>query len=107
MDTIGEGDEPGRSESSLILSQDTTIGVLALVNGEPLEQPGEIPRLTVGRLKFTWVDIFTMVIMGVIGLGVYQAKPAPSRSFPVTFQDGEVVYPQFAYPLRKEIVPIW
>lgn len=33
--------------------------------------------------------------------------PAPSRSFPVYFQNGEVVYPQFAYPLRKEIVPIW
>lgn len=23
------------------------------------------------------------------------------------FQDGSVVYPQFAYPLRKEIIPIW
>jgi diacylglycerol diphosphate phosphatase/phosphatidate phosphatase len=33
--------------------------------------------------------------------------PAPSRSFPVYFQDGQVVYPQFAYPLRKEVVPIW
>jgi len=29
------------------------------------------------------------------------AKPAPTRSFAVTFADGEVVYPQFAYPLRK------
>ena len=25
----------------------------------------------------------------------------------VTFGDGEIVYPQFAYPLRNEIVPIW
>lgn len=25
----------------------------------------------------------------------------------MTFSDGEVVYPEFAYPLRKEIVPIW
>jgi membrane-associated phospholipid phosphatase len=25
----------------------------------------------------------------------------------VQFYDGEVVYPQFAYPLRNEIVPIW
>ena len=33
-----------------------------------------------------------------------QAHPAPSRSFPVYFQDGEVVYPEFAYPLRHEIV---
>lgn len=38
---------------------------------------------------------------------VYFAPPAPSRSFAITFSDGEVVYPQFAYPLRKEIVPIW
>ena len=58
-------------------------------------------------LKATWLDILTMVIMGAIGLGVYQAHPAPTRSFPVYFSDGEVVYPQFAYPLRKEIVPIW
>jgi phosphoglycerol transferase MdoB-like AlkP superfamily enzyme len=36
-----------------------------------------------------------------------RAAPAPSRSFPLFFQDGKVVYPQFAYPLRKEIVPIW
>jgi diacylglycerol diphosphate phosphatase/phosphatidate phosphatase len=38
---------------------------------------------------------------------VYEAHPAPSRSFPVYFQDGEIVYPQFAYPMRNEIVPIW
>ena len=25
----------------------------------------------------------------------------------VNFIDGEVVYPEFAYPLRNEIVPIW
>ncbi|EKD18783.1 PAP2 superfamily protein [Drepanopeziza brunnea f. sp. 'multigermtubi' MB_m1] len=65
-------------------------------------------RPTFGQwLKVTWLDIFTMAAMGMIGLGVYTAHPAPSRSFPVVFQDGEIVYPQFAYPLRKEIVPIW
>ncbi|THU99347.1 acid phosphatase/Vanadium-dependent haloperoxidase [Dendrothele bispora CBS 962.96] len=48
-----------------------------------------------------------MALMGALGLGIYEAPPAPSRSFPVYFQDGEVVYPQFAYPLRKEIVPIF
>jgi len=53
------------------------------------------------------LDILTMAIMGAIGLGVYFADPAPSRSFPVLFKDGEIVYPEFAYPLRKEIVPIW
>ncbi|CAD6444516.1 2f5a4c19-cbae-4962-b20a-14172f85d918 [Sclerotinia trifoliorum] len=58
-------------------------------------------------LKVTWLDILTMAAMGAVGLGVYEAHPAPSRSFPVYFQDGEIVYPQFAYPLRNEIVPIW
>ncbi|KAI0418346.1 phosphatidic acid phosphatase type 2/haloperoxidase [Xylaria grammica] len=59
-------------------------------------------------LKVTWLDIFTFVIMGVIGLGIYEAPPAPTRSFAVTFpSDGETVYPEFAYPLRKEIIPIW
>ena len=32
--------------------------------------------------------------------------PAANRIFPITFADGEVVYPEFAYPLRKEIIPI-
>ncbi|KAF2757028.1 putative lipid phosphate phosphatase 1 [Pseudovirgaria hyperparasitica] len=65
-------------------------------------------RPTFGQwFKLTWADILTMVIMGVIGLGVYEAPPAPSRSFPIYFADGEIVYPQFAYPLRNEIIPIW
>ncbi|KAG8897996.1 hypothetical protein FRB99_007730, partial [Tulasnella sp. 403] len=52
-------------------------------------------------------DLITMLFMGMIGLGVYFAKPAPTRNFPITFSNGEIVYPQYAYPLRKEIVPIW
>ncbi|KAF5376542.1 hypothetical protein D9757_008263 [Collybiopsis confluens] len=58
-------------------------------------------------LRLHGVDLITMALMGALGLGIYEAPPAPSRSFPVYFQNGEVVYPQFAYPLRKEIVPIW
>ncbi|KAI1323725.1 acid phosphatase/Vanadium-dependent haloperoxidase [Xylariaceae sp. FL0255] len=58
-------------------------------------------------LKVTWKDIVTFIIMGALGLGIYEAHPAPTRSFAVTFSDGEIVYPEFAYPLRKEIVPIW
>lgn len=38
---------------------------------------------------------------------IYEAPPAPTRSFAVTFANGEVVNPEFAYPLRKEIIPIW
>ncbi|QRV85870.1 hypothetical protein RhiJN_13888 [Ceratobasidium sp. AG-Ba] len=58
-------------------------------------------------IRLYGVDLITMAAMGAIGLGVYMARPAPSRSFPVYFDSGEIVYPQFAYPLRKEIVPIW
>ncbi|KAF8758393.1 Acid phosphatase Vanadium-dependent haloperoxidase [Rhizoctonia solani] len=58
-------------------------------------------------LRLYGVDLITMAAMGAIGLGVYWAKPAPSRSFPVYHDSGEIVYPQFAYPLRKEIIPIW
>jgi diacylglycerol diphosphate phosphatase/phosphatidate phosphatase len=37
------------------------------------------------------------------------APPAPSRSFPITYNNNlnEIVYPQFGYPLRHEIIPIW
>jgi diacylglycerol diphosphate phosphatase/phosphatidate phosphatase len=42
-------------------------------------------RPTFGQwFKATWLDIITMIIMGAIGLGVYEADPAPSRSFPGT-----------------------
>jgi len=57
--------------------------------------------------RTVWLDLLTMAVLGAIGLGVYFAPPAPTRSFPVYFQDGEIVYPQFAYPLRKNIIPIW
>ncbi|KAF3937537.1 hypothetical protein ABW19_dt0200572 [Dactylella cylindrospora] len=60
-----------------------------------------------GWVRTIWLDILTMALMGVVGLGVYMAPPAPTRNFPVYFQDGEIVYPQFAYPLRKNIIPIW
>ncbi|KAF9050763.1 acid phosphatase/Vanadium-dependent haloperoxidase [Hymenopellis radicata] len=58
-------------------------------------------------LRLHGVDLITMAFMGALGLGIYKAPPAPSRSFPVYFEDGEVVYPQFAYPLRHEIIPIY
>lgn len=45
--------------------------------------------------------------MGAIGLGVYFVPPAPSRSFPIYNLDGNIAYPEHAYPLRKEIFPIW
>ncbi|RDL33896.1 Uncharacterized protein BP5553_08264 [Venustampulla echinocandica] len=65
-------------------------------------------RPTFGHwIRGTWLDVVSMAVMGAIGLGVYMAHPAPTRSFAVTFQDGEVVYPDFAYPMRKNIIPIY
>ncbi|KAJ7694107.1 phosphatidic acid phosphatase type 2/haloperoxidase [Mycena rosella] len=78
--------------------------------------PHDAKRTTLGAASLfcfgTWIrlhgiDLITMALMGALGLGIYKAPPAPSRSFPIYFQDGEVVYPQFAYPIRKEIVPIF
>ncbi|KAH8926813.1 PAP2-domain-containing protein [Atractiella rhizophila] len=54
-----------------------------------------------------WLDIITLALLGAVGLGVYFADPAPSRSFAIEFRDGEIVDPEFAFPLRHEIVPIW
>lgn len=43
-------------------------------------------RPTFGQwIKATALDIITMACMGAIGLGVYMANPAPSRSFPGKF----------------------
>ncbi|EJD40524.1 acid phosphatase/Vanadium-dependent haloperoxidase [Auricularia subglabra TFB-10046 SS5] len=66
------------------------------------------PRFSAGGwLRRNWTELLTMALMGALGLGIYEAPPAPSRSFPVNSLDGNIVYPEFAYPLRKEIVPIW
>ncbi|KAI7198239.1 hypothetical protein KC316_g3854 [Hortaea werneckii] len=58
-------------------------------------------------LKAAWPDLITMIIVGAVGLGAYWAPPAPNRSFPIHSQDGTIVFPEFAYPLRREVVPIW
>jgi hypothetical protein len=63
-----------------------------------LDQVGDTPRrLTDHRLHV--VDLITMAAMGAVGLGVYEADPAPTRSFPVFNTDGGIAYPQFAYPV--------
>ena len=35
----------------------------------------------------------TMAAMGALGLGLYESPPAPNRSFPVYFGNGEIVIP--------------
>ncbi|KAJ3167994.1 hypothetical protein HDU88_001941 [Geranomyces variabilis] len=75
--------------------------------GYPARSTGE-PKFTLSSYVRTyWQDYLTMAAMGALGLGIYMARPAPNRLFPIYFRDGEVVYPEFAYPLRKNIIPIW
>lgn len=58
-------------------------------------------------LKHTTDLTCVQAAMGAIGLGIYFARPAPSRSFPIFNFDGNITYPEFAYPRRREIIPIW
>ncbi|BGP22659.1 hypothetical protein JCM10295v2_001547, partial [Rhodotorula toruloides] len=51
-------------------------------------------------------DNDALAAIGAVGRGVYFAHPAPTRNFPITCSDGEIVYPEVAYPLRKNIIPI-
>ncbi|KAI8824433.1 PAP2 superfamily protein [Fimicolochytrium jonesii] len=60
-----------------------------------------------GYIRNYAADYIIMACMGALGLGIYMLRPAPNRLFPIYFQDGEVVYPEFAYPLEKNIIPIW
>ncbi len=54
-----------------------------------------------------WMDYLLMAVLGGVGLGVYSLRPAADRVFPVYFRNGEVVNPEFSYPFRKDIIPIW
>lgn len=58
--------------------------------------------------KASWLDFLTLAICGGIALLVYLVlHPLPKRLFPLTYSSGQVVYPQFAYPRRKEYIPTW
>uniref|UniRef100_A0A914YKT3 Uncharacterized protein n=1 Tax=Panagrolaimus superbus TaxID=310955 RepID=A0A914YKT3_9BILA len=52
-------------------------------------------------------DVLDFSVFYVLFFQIYLLKPAPERNFPITFKDGEIVYPDFAYPMRPNIVPIW
>ncbi|EPE02857.1 lipid phosphate phosphatase 2 [Ophiostoma piceae UAMH 11346] len=58
-------------------------------------------------LWHSWVDIATILSSTAMALVLYMTKPPTSRSFAVTDDNGSVVYPEFALPLRTEIVPSW
>ncbi|KAH9893653.1 PAP2 superfamily protein [Xylariomycetidae sp. FL2044] len=73
-------------------------------------------RPTFGQwLKLTWPDLLTMAVVGAIAAVVVRYGPPATRYFPLTVRtprspsdDGpgtdEVVYPQFAYPQRRQII---
>ena len=54
-----------------------------------------------------WKDYLSMLLLGILGIILYLLPPAPHRYFPLLFSDGEIVYPEFAYPLLPNLVPIW
>ena len=58
-------------------------------------------------LWYSWVDIATILATTSVAFALYMTKPPTSRSFAVTDESGRVVYPEFALPLRSEIVPAW
>ena len=55
-------------------------------------------------MRAVWLDIVCLCLLGAIGLGAFVAAPAAHRYFPITFNDGQIVYPAFAYPYRPQIV---
>lgn len=58
-------------------------------------------------LWYSWVDIATILSTTGLALVLYMTPPPASRSFTVTDNNGNVMNPDFALPLRKEIVPSW
>jgi diacylglycerol diphosphate phosphatase/phosphatidate phosphatase len=54
--------------------------------------------------RYVSYDPVDSPLITVVGLGVYYARPAPTRSFPIlTNGSGDVVYPEFAYPVRGRV----
>ncbi|CAK7225353.1 hypothetical protein SBRCBS47491_005859 [Sporothrix bragantina] len=53
------------------------------------------------------VTILTTTTTAGILFQLYLSKPPAARSFAVMTQNNDVVYPQFAFPLRDEILPSW
>ncbi|KXJ90739.1 phosphatidic acid phosphatase type 2/haloperoxidase [Microdochium bolleyi] len=65
-------------------------------------------------LKVSWLDILTIIILLIISFLVYRAPSPGTRTFPLAINSngepsnrGEVVYPQFAYPDRGQIIASW
>ena len=58
-------------------------------------------------LTISWPDIVMYIIVAIISLVIFKHAPyAGNRLFPITFQDGEVVYSEFAYESQRKMALI-
>ncbi|KAF2259905.1 PAP2-domain-containing protein, partial [Lojkania enalia] len=58
-------------------------------------------------LRDNWVDLLTLLIADIGALVLWIWVPLfTSQLFPVR-QNGGVVWPEYAYPLRREYIPTW
>jgi len=74
---------------------------------EQNEQPDQ-ERMTFRiYLRTFWMDYLLMAILGAISAGSQSLRPAANRLFPIYFHNGEVVNPEFTYPLERNIIPSW
>ncbi|CAK7565027.1 MAG: hypothetical protein SEPTF4163_002934 [Sporothrix epigloea] len=87
-------------------------------NGQPGETMATAPSglPVVNLVMRVAINVIVNVILGVINTiqvviasakFLYLSKPPAARSFAVTTLTNDVVYPQFALPLRDEILPSW
>ncbi|CAF0723485.1 unnamed protein product [Adineta ricciae] len=58
-------------------------------------------------IRTFWMDYLVLVILGIIGIEANMLRPIPNRLFPIYFRNGEIVNPEFTYPLEKNIIPTW
>ncbi|KAK4556805.1 hypothetical protein LTR86_006376 [Recurvomyces mirabilis] len=58
-------------------------------------------------LKDVWLDILTLLAIGGLGLVTFFSQPLFPHSFPIWNHQGEIIYPQYDYPLRSQQIPTW
>ncbi|KAL1902422.1 hypothetical protein Sste5346_001402 [Sporothrix stenoceras] len=99
-------DEPGMllTESELKMVPQARSATIH-AEGEPIERPlpPRAPSMFSRLIAAVQIVIIRIMASGIL----YLSKPPASRSFAVYNQNNDVVYPQFAFPLRDEIIPSW
>ncbi|KAI1506258.1 acid phosphatase/Vanadium-dependent haloperoxidase [Biscogniauxia marginata] len=103
MDKSSNQQSPSSTDPSPSISRKRSFPAMRLQN-EPYSME---KRPTFGQwLKITWPDLVTILIVGAFALTTFRiGPPIANRTFPLTvIATNEVVYPQFAYPNRGQIV---